>query len=930
MDWTWKAVGVGLMSGAIILHSHAAGAQVTGSITGGVTDTGGGALAGVLVVLSGERLIGGPQEQVTTETGMYRFDRLPPGSYNLRFELSGFQSVERTDIRVSATFTATVNVQLAIGQLEESITVSGESPVVDTKANVQQTLMGQDILERVPTGRDVWALARIIPGVTVSTYDVGGTQGMQQSGLEAHGSRTDDKTFAIDGLAVNWPGAGGGATMVYYDQGMFEEINYQTSAIPAEVAVGGIFMNMVTKAGGNSWRGDARYYYANENMQSRNFSKVSERFNFPGGNPVTLQYDLNATGAGPVLKDRVWLFGSYRQWKVDKLLLSVFNPDGTNAIDDNLIWNISGKLTAQVSPEHRFGVVYNYNQKDRYHRRDTPPNFVEDKASYIQEQPGWTSQVKYTGVLTSRSVLESTMGAVAGTFPLRYQKDVRPEDIRREDTVLDTACCAAQRFYENPNYRFQFDNVLSHTRLGWGGSHNVKAGVQFTRQFFREINRMNGDMRLIYNNGVPFQVMAFNTPVIATSYVHQIGFFAQDSWGVGRRLTLNLGARADRATGWMPEQVSPAGRWVAERQLARRDVYDQWIGVWRTGVVFDLFGTGRTALKGNVSRYAHQVGIGLVTTVHPFTLDSANIAWTDHNRNNLPDPGELGAFEGFAGAATTRHAGPKGPAWGYSDEFTAGVEHQLIRDLRVGVMYYHRTNRNNTGTRNAAVPSSAYTPVTVPNPLGGSLTIYNLNPAFLGLQDNVREAVDLLDTVYDGIEITAAKRFSNRWQMLFGYTTGRNEGGVSFGDFNDPNNLINQQGIVGNDATHQLRLSGTFLVPRAEVAVSGSLVRNTGYPRQFTYQVTRAVFPGLTRSAQTVRVNTRGDERLPPVTLLDLRLSRPIRLAGNRSFEPQLDIFNVTNTDVIVRIVDAIGPRLGFPTEIMAPRIIRVGFSVNF
>ncbi len=918
------------LGAALIFWPGAAAAQLlTGTITGTVTDNTGGVLPGVTVTVSGERLIGGSRAVVSDARGAYHVGDLPPGTYTVKFELAGFKTVERTDIRVSAGFTATINAQLAVGAVEETVTVTGESPVVDVKSNVQQTIMSQELLEGIPTGRDVWSLAKIIPGVTVSTYDVGGTQGMQQSGLSAHGSRGDDKMFAIDGLAVNWPGGGGGATMVYYDQGMFEEVNYQTSALPAEVPVGGIWMNMVTKAGSNAWRGDTRYYYANESLQAENFAAVKQRFNFPGGNPITEQYDFNATAAGPFLKDRVWFFGSYRRWKVDKKLLSVFNADGTNAIDDNMIWNGSGKLTLQLQPNHRVGVVYNYNSKNRYHRRDTPPNFVEDKASYVQEQPGYTGQVKYTGVFGGATVYESTIGGVAGTFPLRYQKDVKPTDIRREDTVLDTACCAAQRFYENPNYRLQFDNIVSHTRTIGTGTHNFKAGVQFARQFFREINRMNGDMRLFYNNGTAFRVQAFNTPVIATSYIHQIGFFAQDSWSQGR-LTLNLGVRVDGAKGWIPAQSSPAGRWVSERRIERRDVYDQWIGVWRTGAVYDLFGTGRTALKANFSRYGAQVGIGLVTTIHPFTLTSANIGWTDRNRNDFPESDELGAFEGFAGAATTRYDDPKGPKWAYSDEITAGVEHQLLRDLRVGVMYYHRTNRRDIGSFNVAVPPEAYSAVQVTNPLGGTLTIYNLNPAYLGRQDNVRRNTRLLDSGYDGIELTAAKRFSQRWQMLFGFTAGRNEGGLSFGDLNDPNNLINQQGIVGNDSTYQTKLAGTYLVPGLDIAVSGSLVRNTGYPRQFTYQVTRSVYPALTRSAQTVRVTRRGDERLPSVTLVDLRLSRPIRLAGGRTIEPQIDLFNVTNADTIVGMVDAIGPRLGFPTEILAPRIVRFGFAIRY
>ena len=924
-----RSVVVGVVVIVLFLAGAGAGAQVpTGTITGTVTDNSRAIMPGVVVSLSGERLIGGTRTASTNSRGEYRFAGLPPGTYDLKFELTGFKILARQGIAVSAGFVAVVDPILEVGGLEETITVAGESPTVDTKSNVQQTVMSQAVLESVPTGRDVWSLAKIIPGVTVGTYDVGGTQGMQQTAMSAHGSR--GITYAMDGLAVNWPG--GGSTMLYYDQGMFEEISYQTSAAPAEIASAGVFINMVTKTGSNRWRGDARYYYANDSMQAENFADVTEEYNFPGGNPVTRQYDFNVGAAGPIVRDRVWFNGSFRRWRVDKTLLAAFNADGSNAIDDNMIWSASGKVNVQFTPNHRLGVVYTFNNKNRYHKHgDTCPQaFCEDKATAAQLQDAFITQGKYTAVLNNLSVLESTVSLMKGTTPEYYQKDVQPTDIRREDTALDTATGAGWADYRNPNYRLQFDNTFSRSYVGGTGSHNFKVGVQFSRLYFQESWRMNGDMRLIYNDKVPVRVQAFNTPVTATSYVHGLGFFAQDSWSVGRKLSLNIGLRADRATGWMPAQTSPAGRWVGERTSEAKDVYEQWKPVWRAGGSYDPFGNGRTAVKATYSRFASVLAIGVVTAVNPFNLSSSNISWKDLNGNDLPDPGELGAFEGFTGGATTRYADANGPAWEYSDEFSVGVEHQLLKDVRVGAMYYHRTNRDIVANRNMAVPSTAYAPVDVPNPLGGAITIYNLNPSFVGKQETVRDDEPLLDTVYDGIEVTASKRFSNRWQMLLGFTAGLNDGGQSFGEFNDPNNLINQQGIVGNDATYQLKLSGTWLVPKADIAVSGSLVRNTGYPRQSAYSVTRAIYPGLTRSSQTVRLDERGDLRRPTVVMLDLRFSRPIPVNHGMTIEPQVDVFNVTNNDVIVNMVDTIGSRYGYPSEILAPRIFRVGLAVKF
>src|SRR6476660_9917630 len=259
-----------------MLAASSAHAQVqTGSIAGVVTDTSNAIMPGVTVSVSGDKLIGGVQTQTTDTAGAYRFDRLPPGTYSVKFELQGFRAIDRADIAVSAAFVATVNAKLEVGSVTETITVTGESPTVDTHSNLQQTVMNQEILEGVPSGRDPWSIAKIIPGVQVSTYDVGGTQSIQQSSLSSHGSSTNDVSYNIDGATVNWPGGGGGATMLYYDQGMFEEVNYMTSAIPAEVMAGGVSINMVTKDGGNQWKGNLRYNFANDGLQATNHEQAA-------------------------------------------------------------------------------------------------------------------------------------------------------------------------------------------------------------------------------------------------------------------------------------------------------------------------------------------------------------------------------------------------------------------------------------------------------------------------------------------------------------------------------------------------------------------------------------------------------------------------------------------------------------------------------
>jgi outer membrane receptor protein involved in Fe transport len=950
----------------VVLTAATAHAQVqTGSITGVVTDTSSAVMPGVTVSLSGDKLIGGTQSETTDATGSYRFDRLPPGTYRVKFELQGFRSVDRADIAISAAFVATVNVKLEVGNVSETITVTGESPTIDTKSNVQQTVMTQAILEGVPTGRDPWSVAKLIPGVQVATYDVGGTQSIQQSSLSSHGSSTNDVSYNIDGAIVNWPGGGGGSTMLYYDQGMFEEVNYMTSAIPAEVMVGGVSINMVTKDAGNRWKGDARYNYSagcvsssdpkpgcleNDNLQKGIDDNVLPRDFI--GNPTRTTWDFNVAGGGALVKDRLWVNGAYRYWIVDKLS-NAKNADLTQAIDDNTLKNYSGKAVFSATPNQKASFSYNWNNKIRGHRRDTPPDNATDVASLVQTNPASSTQAKYTGI-RNKLVFESSFSVMNGVTEYSYQPGTDPSAIRVVDNTKSFADKAATRHERQPNSRLQFDNVASYSLSGAGGEHLLKGGVQFGRLKYESFFEVQNGFYLIYNDGVPTSVQQFNTPTDSLNRDNILGFFAQDSWAVGRRLTLNLGVRYDHNSGTLPAQSAGQRQFVGPQSYPESTPIKQNIMVWRAGASFDPRNDGRTAIKASYSRYGSQVGIDRVTNVNPLSSTSRLCPWTDPNRDGIAQASEIGNCPAFPGL-NVGYAGASGPDWPYSDEVTVGIEREVMKDTRVGAMFYHRTNRKQIGTRNIAAPPSAYTPFqfTVPNGPGGTVaspkpqtvTVYNLQPAFNGLSTSVIDNQDYLDTDYTGVELTASKRFSQRWQMVAGLTFGANKGGINApagqtatiastnaGDLNDPNFTNYSNGIVGNDSKAAFRLSGSYQLPW-EVNLSGSLVSNTGYPYISTYTLSRATAAAagvsLTRASQLVLLSNRGDERLGAVTLVDLRLSRPFRF-GTRRIAPQFDIYNLTNQYTPQGVTVGVGSTYLRPTSILAPRIMRIGFAVNF
>ena len=953
--------------------ASAANAQVqTGSITGTITDSSGALLPGVTVTLTGEKLIGGAATQVSDATGSYRFDRLPPGAYVVKFELQGFKTVTRDDIRVSAAFVATVNARLEIGSVQESITVTGESPTVDTKSNLQQTVMTQEVLEGVPSGRDPWSVAKIIPGVQVATYDVGGTQSFQQSSLSSHGSSTNDVSYNIDGATVNWPGGGGGATMLYYDQGMFEEVNYMTSAIPAEIMVGGVSINMVTKDAGNKWRGDARYSFSSGCLEqptaagqrakvgcleNDNVQNGIDDGTLPStflGNPTKTMWDFNLAGGGAIVKDRLWVNGSIRRWIVDKLV-AARNSNGTQAIDDNTLKNYSGKAVYSASSNQKGTFSYNWNNKIRGHRRDGSFQ-APDIASLVQTNPASATQAKYTGI-RNRLVYESSFSFMNGRTNYFYQPDTLPTAVRMEDATLNKSDFAAQRHEEQPNSRLQFDNTISYTASGMGGDHLLKTGAQFARLYYESQYDVLNNLYLLYSNGRATSVREYNTPTTSKNLDRVLGVFVQDAWSVGRKLTLNLGVRFDHNTGVLPEQSNPQRQFVGPQSLTESTPISQNRFVWRTGASYDPLGDGHTAVKASYNRYGLQVGIDRVTNVNPFSAAFQTCPWTDPNNDGIAQLSEIQQAQcgGFS-QLNLRYAKPNGFDWPYSDEVTAGVERQVMRDMRVGAMFYYRTNRKQIALRNVAVPSSAYTPftITVPNGPGGTLanpkpttaTVYNLKSEFNGVQDNVIDNQPYLDTDYKGIEFTAQKRFSSRWQMTAGLTIGKNTGGLnpttanntsgqSLGngnDLNDPNFTAFPNGIVGNDSDVAFRLSGSYQTP-GDFTIAGSLISNAGYPYISTYSVTRAaaaaVGVNLTRSSQNVFLSQRGDERLPTMTLADISISRTFRF-GTRRIVPRFDIFNLMNANTADSIANGVGGTYLVPQTIVAPRIMKLGFAINF
>jgi hypothetical protein len=918
-------------------------------------------LPGVTVTVASQSLIGGARTAITGETGAYQLPTLPPGTYDVTYELTGFSSLKREGIIVRVAQVTRLDVELTVGALQETVTVSGESPVVDVSSTTSQTNIDKDLFEAIPTGRNPWVMAGLVPGVVTGRLDVGGTEGMQQYNIEAFGSADSQKSFSIDGLKTNWGGGAGGSTMQYYGFEMYEEYNMQTASGTAESDVSGVYMNMVTKSGGNRFASDNNFYFMNDALQGENVlgdddlrARLGLRpqdqcsgagLGTPGcetgaaGNPIDTSYDWSSTLGGPIKRDKAWFFGAIRRWRLDQFQVGARNADGSQAIDDNRIENYMGKVTAQVAGNTKASFMFNKNLKYRFHRRDSPYLFVEDKATVLQDQPAQNYVAQLNQVIGKAAVLDARFGRMWGVFPTRYQSDVTQNDIAVRDSVRNTRINAAETQSLNPNHRYQANATLSYfaDKLG-AGTHDFKVGTQLSWERMAYDRIRNGDILLEQVDGVATRAFLSNTPINSDHRLETWAAFAQDRWAIGRA-TFNVGVRIDGVSAYLPAQSSPAGTYVAERSFQKRDVFDFNANVApRFGISYDLFGNGRTALKGYAGRFYNQFGSELAEASNQNALTQLQVPWSDPNGNLRVDPGELNlaSFTGFAaGLFPPIDPNAKRP---YSDEFNIGVDHQLIRDLAVSVSYHRRQHRNGLTILDRARPESAYSPVTrnYTDPFRGpqSITVFSLDPTLVTQRDRIITNVDGLKSDYDGLQISVNKRMSNRWQMLAGLTLQQHVGfahdgtftdTTSTNDFNNPNFRLNRDdSAVFTDIPWTFTLSGSYQLPY-EVLLSGKYTARDGDPLRRTFVAT-----GLAQGSDTVWVVPRGEDRTDTVNkFVDVRFAKRFAVGWAR-LEGSMDIFNLLNANHVLLQNEAVGTTLGRPSRILAPRIIRFGVTARF
>jgi len=898
--------------------------SITGKITGVVTDASGGVVASATVTAKSSALMSERTYHTQTD-GSYLFDLLPPGIYTVTVTAQGFQSYQESNVVITAGFTATVNPKLQLGQMQQVVRVESE-PVVDVQNVQTTTTFDQTLLQEIPSGRDPWSTVAQMPGATLSTFDVGGNNSYQQSTMQVHGSTPAEQIYAYNGLDLNWPGANGGYTQFYTNHDSFDEFQVVADNAPASVPIGGVYMNMVTKSGSNELHGLAALYYLTAGLQAGVKEPLFQGTPQPTASPFDMTRDTSASLGGPILRDRLWLFGSYRRYDLRQRILSVTDQNKSPVVDVNHQTNTDLRADWQFNQKNKLSLIWLYNEQNRFFRRDTNYAFVSQQASWLQIEPAYILQALWTSQITNNFLLDFRIGYNKIVFPLSYQPSVKPSDFNVQNQDAQTETGAAPYAFANPAWVLKWALGGSWYKGNWAGTHNFKFGFEWGDSYNSYLYKVNQGINVSISGGKSY-VIAYNTPTTQKNYFHDPSFYVQDTWTFKRRLTLDLGLRYDHFVTFYPKEATDPS--ITFPQLFNQQTFSasgnlvDWNTVSpRIGVAYDVTGKGDSVARFSYGRYYIMQGTGLAESANPVGLLTQTFPWTDTNGDGIPQQSEWlqGATPVGASGGANINRKMSRP---YSEQISAGYEKQIWRDLRVGATYYYRTKKNMFGVENTAIQPSDYVPVTtlpdsngnpqpIINPITNKpMTLFSFQPSDpnkYGLFNFQITTIPLLDdNAYHALEFTAVKRLSHKWMVLGGFTIQRQKGiwgrGYSdqafFDNFTDPNLDINRKNNYLNlDATYVFKVDSTYELPW-KFSTSINFQHYTGFPLQPTESFPVPNGQGDPVS-ESVILQPAGILRLPSVNMLNLRFAREFTFNERWHIKPTLDLFNLTNAQTVI------------------------------
>jgi len=867
-------VGIGVFVSLLYFTAFVPETLAQSTFTGVVKDQSGAVLPGVSVEASSPALIQKSRLTVTDERGTYKIIDLRPGNYSMTFTLPGFKTVMR-EVELPSDFTATINAEMTVGAVEESITVAAESPVVDSQTNFKAQVLPREVLDTVPTAHTIQSAGQLVVGVQMDAPDVGGSRAMQQTYFQVHGTGTSQTSVLMDGMIINGL-QNDGAVQSYMNDAGAEQMVYQTGGGTADSPTGGLKLNVAPKEGGNSFHGSLFAGFESNGLQSNNLSPSLASHGVRAVDQIGTYRDIDVTLGGPVIKDKLWFFGSSRFFTVNKPVANSFYiPAGRTyadcrdavvacqqAINDQSINSVLLRLTWQVSPRNKLSAYMDRLFKSRDH--DVTAGADPATAGGFWNSPIYeTSTIKWTSTISNRLLIEGGYSSNIERFNIRYEPGVRKPygspawyaGARHLDTILGTTSNA--RTYESGNYpdRHNAQAAASYVR----GGHNVKFGFQNSWGPFNRTAWANADLYQNYLNGVPATVTLLGTPARWKERLNAgFAIYGQDAWTLGR-ITITYGLR----WGYISEQVSgqPAQHGRFANIPAFGDIHMPIWRTWspRTAVVYDLFGNAKTAIRFGFNRFDAAATTNIAELYDPANAGyvQATTAWTNLAGDDIAhgEPGCVyltpGCEINFAqvpknfGKASLSNPDPKFKL-PYTLAYNLGVTHELFPGVAVTAEWFHSVaknilERNNTlrpgmMTGPSSVFNANYRPVTVFSPIDGrAITMYD--PISTDVQQSVAN-VDTndpnLSNVYNGFEFNFNARLPRGGRLFGGTSTDRSIANACSAAKTNPNFLqFCDQSKNGIPWRTQFKLVGTYPLPWWGLQFSGALQALPGYAEYY-------------------------------------------------------------------------------------------------
>jgi outer membrane receptor protein involved in Fe transport len=919
----------------VLLALPASAQRTTGTLVGVTKDDTGAVLPGVTVTLTGEHLVGS-RSSVSNEQGLYHFAAIPPGTYNVTYTMPGFGTLNRTGVRVAVGDTSELNVSLKLTQRSEEITVTGEAPIVDTQGTQLSTNYDKDWVRNAPQRRfTFFDLINAAPGVSANTST--------SSRSTAFGSNADENSYQLDGTDFTAPLTG--AAWPWPNTDAIEEIQVLSLGAPAEYGgLQGAVFNVVTRQGSNAFHGDANFYYQSDGLTGNNTEDLKDTDGTPfdacpDDSTKRCPYhrskfnDMTFQLSGPAIKDKLWFFGSYQHQR---------DADSQPGTDPNFPARSDAdrmffKLNYQINANHKLMFAYH----DDFYRipgratANTAPSTIA-----VEHGHNPSPNLTYTAVLSDKTYIEARYSGFYGKDHSDPLEESEPR-IKTRFYDLDTGHITGgvYSWYDGDSWKTAFSGKVSHFADNFlGGSHDFKFGVQYNSG---GSDYANGYNNYIYTTNSPGYLYGYGYQRRAYHFggeMNTIGAFLDDTFRVNSRLSLNLGLRYDHAKAFIPAYplLDFDGNETGATSSGIDKLYTWNVVSPRVGFNLKLTNDGKTTLKAHYGRYYRGVVTSEFSKVGPqvsplYTglwdfgasdFDASTLEVVSDNTNQKVDPGY------------------KDP---YTDQFIAGFERELFKNLAVSLNYVYKKSRDygawkDTGGEYITVP---YVDSNGQDATGQSIPVYQLvnDPSERFFQ--LTNPADM-HTKYNGGSLQVTKRMSNHWQMVTSLVVSKSEGRLAsaknsptsaqegqartFGQ--NPNDYVNTDGLLIADRPVVFKTQLVYELPKGFL-VGANFTHQSGRPWGRQVRVSGLKIPGTTTiMAETID----GDRRVATWDLLDLRLQKDFGLGRGTKLSVFSDILNLFNDDANESILNRLGTSstFGKPSRFLFPRRMMVGAKVTF